>query len=83
MFPGVPRETEAELDFANFNIFSDSKKTYSIYNFKYPSKKFDRLSLLMEFNVLNNIDIIKENLITVIERKRKFATPQSLVLNDM
>ncbi|KAG8200420.1 hypothetical protein JTE90_000503 [Oedothorax gibbosus] len=81
--PGVPRETEEELDFADFSIFSDSKKSYSIYNFKYPSKKFDRLSQLMEFNVLNNIDIIKENLITVIERKRKFTTPESFVLKDL
>lgn len=36
----------------------------------------------MEFNVLNNIDIIKENLLVVMERKRKFMVPESLVLNQ-
>ncbi|XP_055934812.1 cytosolic phospholipase A2-like isoform X3 [Argiope bruennichi] len=80
--PGVLRETEEELEFANFGIFSDCKKAYSIYNFKYPAKKFDRLSQLMEFNVLNNMHIIKENLLIVMERKRKFMAPVSLVLNE-
>ncbi|GIY89321.1 cytosolic phospholipase A2 [Caerostris darwini] len=80
--PGVPRETEEELEFANFSIFSNCKKSYSIYNFKYPSKKFDRLSQLMEYNVLNNIDIIKENVLTIIERKKKFVAPESLVLKE-
>ncbi|XP_015931209.3 cytosolic phospholipase A2 isoform X1 [Parasteatoda tepidariorum] len=69
--PGVPRETEEELEFANFNIFSDPKKTYSIFNFKYPPKKFDRLAKLMEFNVKNNINIVMENLSDVISRKKE------------
>ncbi|GFY73750.1 cytosolic phospholipase A2 [Trichonephila inaurata madagascariensis] len=80
--PDVPRETEEELEFANFSIFSDCKKSYSIYNFKYPTKKFDRLNQLMEFNVLNNIDVIKENLLLVMERKKKFFPPESLILNE-
>lgn len=74
---GVPRETEDELKFADFSIFSDPKKCYSIFNFKYPNRQFDRLSQLMEFNILNNIDVIRENIRTVTLRKTKNLVPPS------
>ncbi|XP_035221148.1 cytosolic phospholipase A2-like isoform X3 [Stegodyphus dumicola] len=80
--PGIPRETKEELEFADFTIFSDDKKTYSIYNFKYPSKKFDRLVEVMEFNVLNNINVIKEIIDEVISRKKKNIPLAPLVLKD-
>ncbi|XP_054709516.1 cytosolic phospholipase A2-like [Uloborus diversus] len=70
--PGVPRESAEELEFADFNIFGgEQRKAYSTFNFKYPPKQFDRLSQLMEFNVLNNLDIIKENLDLIVSSKKQ------------
>lgn len=81
----MPRETDEEVNFGDFSIFSDPKQCYSIFNFKYPSKQFDRLSQLMEFNVLNNISEIKENIQHVISRRKRNIIPQegtSFLLKD-
>ncbi|XP_062858105.1 cytosolic phospholipase A2 [Trichomycterus rosablanca] len=58
--PGVPRETEEEKEFADFDIFDDPESPYSTFNFQYTNKAFTRLHDLMEFNTLNNIEVIKE-----------------------
>jgi len=56
--PGVRRETEEEIKFAEFDLF-DNTSDYAIWRFVYPNLSFDRLYKMMEFNVLNNIHIIK------------------------
>ncbi|XP_028816952.1 cytosolic phospholipase A2-like [Denticeps clupeoides] len=58
--PGVPRDTEQEREFADFDIFDDPESPYSTFNFQYSNKAFKQLHDLMEFNTLNNIDVIKE-----------------------
>ncbi|KAK3542592.1 hypothetical protein QTP86_031298, partial [Hemibagrus guttatus] len=58
--PGVPRETELEKEFADFDIFDDPETPYSTFNFQYSNKAFTQLHDLMEFNTLNNIEVIKE-----------------------
>ncbi|XP_013772392.1 cytosolic phospholipase A2-like [Limulus polyphemus] len=58
--PGLVRQTDEEIQFADFDIFSDPDTPYSIYNFCYTHYHFDRLSKLMEFNLLNNLQIIKD-----------------------
>ncbi|CAM4689881.1 unnamed protein product [Leuciscus chuanchicus] len=63
--PGVPRETDKERDFADFDIFDDPETPYSTFNFQYSNQAFTQLHDLMEFNTLNNI----EN--TVSDRFRK------------
>lgn len=58
--PGVPRETEEEKDAADFDIFDDPETPFSTFNFQYTNKAFTQLHDLMEFNTLNNLEVIKE-----------------------
>ncbi|XP_071769528.1 cytosolic phospholipase A2 isoform X1 [Centroberyx gerrardi] len=58
--PGVPRETEKEKEVADFDIFDDPETPYSTFNFQYSNQAFTQLHDLMEFNTLNNIEVIKE-----------------------
>uniref|UniRef100_A0A3Q3GUC2 Phospholipase A2 n=1 Tax=Labrus bergylta TaxID=56723 RepID=A0A3Q3GUC2_9LABR len=58
--PGVPRETEKEKELADFDIFDDPESPFSTFNFQYPNEAFTRLHDLMEFNTLNNLEVIKE-----------------------
>ncbi|KAJ3600169.1 hypothetical protein NHX12_034119, partial [Muraenolepis orangiensis] len=58
--PGVPRETEAEKEYSDFDIFDDPETPYSTFNFQYSNLAFTQLQDLMEFNTLNNLQVIKE-----------------------
>ena len=69
--PGILRETEAELNFANFDIF-DNTNAYAIWRFVYPNQSFDRMTAMMEFNILNNLHIIKFEMAEIVRRKKEF-----------
>uniref|UniRef100_A0A8B9H7J5 Phospholipase A2 n=1 Tax=Astyanax mexicanus TaxID=7994 RepID=A0A8B9H7J5_ASTMX len=56
--PGVPRETEKEKEFADFDIFDDPETPYSTFNFQYSNQAYTQLHDLMEFNTLNNIELL-------------------------
>ncbi|XP_060800266.1 cytosolic phospholipase A2 [Neoarius graeffei] len=58
--PGVPRETDKEKEFGDFDIFDDPQTPYSTFNFQYSNQAFKQLHDLMEFNTLNNIELIKD-----------------------
>lgn len=58
--PGVPRETEKEKEAADFDIFDDPETPFSTFNFQYTNKAFTQLHDLMEFNTLNNLEVIKD-----------------------
>nr|XP_023660295.1 cytosolic phospholipase A2-like [Paramormyrops kingsleyae] len=60
--PGVPRESKVEQESADFDIFDDPENTYSTFNFHYSTEAFARLHDLMEFNTLNNIQVIKDTI---------------------
>ena len=68
--PGCLRETDDEKEFGDFKIFDDTT-AYAIWRFVYPNLSYDRLTAMMEFNILNNIDVIKEEIQLVIEKNRK------------
>ena len=57
IYEGVPRDAQAEKEFADFDIFDDPESPFSTFNFQYPNEAFKRLHDLMEFNTLNNIDV--------------------------
>ena len=65
--PGVPRVTQEEKDFGNFDIFDDPKKPYSSFNFEYDQKSFDRLHELMRYNTLANMDTIKAKIASLVK----------------
>ncbi|XP_008331156.1 cytosolic phospholipase A2 isoform X2 [Cynoglossus semilaevis] len=60
--PGVPRETEKEKDLADFDIFDDPESPFSTFNFQYSNEAYTRLHDLMEFNTLNNLEVIKDSI---------------------
>ncbi|CAH1272832.1 PLA2G4A, partial [Branchiostoma lanceolatum] len=81
--PGVKRETEEELEFANFDLFDDPNTPFSTFNFCYPHKAFDRLAQLMEFNTLLSLDIIKDNMAECVQRRRRGGPRPNLDLADV
>ncbi|RXG53242.1 hypothetical protein Avbf_05301 [Armadillidium vulgare] len=72
-FIRVRRETEEEIDFANFSLFDDPSQPYASTNFVYDPLQYDRLFKLIEFNTLSNIDKIKEEICECVEKKREIA----------
>ncbi|XP_041696454.1 cytosolic phospholipase A2 [Coregonus clupeaformis] len=83
--PGVPRETEQEKEMADFDIFDDPETPYSTFNFQYSNQAFTQLHDLMEFNTLNNIEVIKEAIKeSIIYRKENPSRCSvSLSLNEI
>ncbi|KAI8491611.1 Cytosolic phospholipase A2 [Branchiostoma belcheri] len=81
--PGVKRETEEELEFANFDLFDDPNTPFSTFNFCYPHKAFDQLAQLMEFNTLQSLDIIKDNMAECVQRRRRGGPRPNLDLADV
>ncbi len=58
----MERETDEEKEEGDFTIFEDIKDPYSTFNFKYSDQSFKRLFKLMEYNTLNNMDIIMDEI---------------------
>ncbi|NXJ15258.1 PA24A phospholipase, partial [Odontophorus gujanensis] len=81
--PGIPRETKEEKDFADFDIFDDPNTPFSTFNFQYPNEAFKRLHDLMEFNTLNNIDVIKEAMMESIEYRKENPSRCSVSLSSV
>lgn len=71
MIPGVPRATDEEKEFANFDIFDDQSTPYSTFNFKYSHDAFMKLSKLTEFNTLLHIEDIKTAMAERVIKKRE------------
>ncbi|KAK2540197.1 Pla2g4a [Columba guinea] len=81
--PGVPREMQEEKDFADFDIFDDPNTPFSTFNFQYPNEAFKRLHDLMEFNTLNNIDVIKQAMMESIEYRKENPSRCSVSLSSV
>ncbi|XP_070605110.1 cytosolic phospholipase A2 isoform X2 [Erythrolamprus reginae] len=81
--PGVPRETQEEKDFADFDIFDDPDSPFSTFNFQYSNEAFNRLHDLMEFNTLNNLDVIKDVITDSIDYRRQNPSRCSVSLSNV
>uniref|UniRef100_A0A8C1HM50 Phospholipase A2 n=2 Tax=Cyprinus carpio TaxID=7962 RepID=A0A8C1HM50_CYPCA len=83
--PGVPRNTDKEIEFGDFDIFDDPASPFSTFNFQYSNQAFKRLHDLMEFNTLNNIEVIKEAIKDSILQRRENPSrcSVSLSLNEI
>ncbi|XP_031464338.1 cytosolic phospholipase A2 [Phasianus colchicus] len=81
--PGLPRETKEEKDFADFDIFDDPNTPFSTFNFQYPNEAFKRLHDLMEFNTLNNLDVIKQAMMESIEYRKENPSRCSVSLSSV
>ncbi|XP_055043160.2 cytosolic phospholipase A2 [Misgurnus anguillicaudatus] len=78
--PGVPRETDKERELADFDIFDDPESPFSTFNFQYSNQAFTQLHDLMEFNTLNNIEVIKEAIIDSILYRKETSSRCSVAL---
>lgn len=81
MYPsisGVPRETDEEKEFADFQLFDDPNNPYSSMNFVYEPEQFDRLTKLVEFNTLLCVDVIKRELEEIVSMKKQNIPKVSL-----
>ena len=65
----------------NFKVFEDP--IYSTFNFTYNQEAFDNLSSLMEYNVLNNIDKIKDELIQAVKLRRRYRSRCTITKKDI
>ncbi|XP_063057325.1 cytosolic phospholipase A2 isoform X2 [Engraulis encrasicolus] len=83
--PGVPRETEKDKELADFDIFDDPNTPFSTFNFQYSNQAFRQLHDLMEFNTLNNIEVIKEAIKDSVVYRKENPTrcSVSLSLNEL
>ncbi|XP_018609003.1 cytosolic phospholipase A2 [Scleropages formosus] len=83
--PGVPRESDVELEFGDFDIFDDPQTPYSTFNFQYSNQAFTQLHDLMEFNTLNNIEVIKDAIKESIMHRKENPSrcSVSLSLNEI
>ncbi|XP_078263703.1 cytosolic phospholipase A2-like [Rhinoraja longicauda] len=81
--PGVKRENEEEMENVDFDIFDDADTPYSTFNFQYSNKEFTRLHDLMEFNTLNNIEVIKDAIIESVKYRRQNPSRCSVSLSDV
>uniref|UniRef100_A0A672NKQ6 Phospholipase A2 n=1 Tax=Sinocyclocheilus grahami TaxID=75366 RepID=A0A672NKQ6_SINGR len=79
--PGVPRDTDKEIEFGDFDIFDDPASPFSTFNFQYSNQAFKRLHDLMEFNTLNNIEVIKEAIKDSILQRRENPSRCSVSLS--
>ncbi|XP_064630244.1 cytosolic phospholipase A2-like [Lineus longissimus] len=70
--PGVPRETEEEREFANFDIFYDNSP-YNSTNFEYSHETFERLAKLAEYNTLLHVEEIKEVMAEAVAQRKLLA----------
>ena len=57
------------LPFYRFKIFDDTT-AYAIWRFVYPNLSYDRLTAMMEFNILNNMDTVKAEIEALIKQNR-------------
>ncbi|XP_038650524.1 cytosolic phospholipase A2-like isoform X4 [Scyliorhinus canicula] len=81
--PGVKRENEKDIENVDFDIFDDADSPYSTFNFQYSNKAFTQLHDLMEFNTLNNIELIKDAIIESIKYRRQNPSRCSMSLSDV
>ncbi|XP_069794314.1 cytosolic phospholipase A2-like isoform X2 [Narcine bancroftii] len=81
--PGVKRESEKEMENVDFDIFDDADTPYSTFNFQYSNKAFTQLHDLMEFNTLNNIELIKDAIIESIKYRQQNPSRCSVSLSDV
>ena len=67
--PGVPRTTEEELRYSDFGYWNNPWD-YNNIRFTYPELAIDRLSDNIDFNIQNNLELIKQEIMEILAEKR-------------
>lgn len=67
--PGVERQTAEEKACGDF-VISGPDTPYSMMNFTYEPQEFERLVALSRYNVLNNVETLKQALRLALDRRQ-------------
>ena len=67
--PGVPRATEEEFHFSDFDYYTNAWD-YNSLRFTYPELAIERLCKNIDFNIQNNLDLIKQEIMDIVAQKR-------------
>ncbi|XP_051868152.1 cytosolic phospholipase A2 isoform X2 [Pristis pectinata] len=81
--PGVKRESEKEMENVDFDIFDDADTPIFYFQLPIFNKAFTQLHDLMEFNTLNNIELIKDAIIESIKYRQQNPSRCSVSLSDV
>lgn len=68
----MARQTAEEKAFGDFDI-NGPDTPYGMMNFTYEPEQFDRLVALSRYNVLNNVETIKQALQLALDRRQAGA----------
>ncbi|XP_006158715.1 cytosolic phospholipase A2 zeta [Tupaia chinensis] len=67
--PGVERQTTEEKAFGDF-VIGGPDTPYGMTNFTYEPEEFDRLVALSRYNVLNNVEAVRQALQLALDRRQ-------------
>ncbi|XP_006831954.1 PREDICTED: cytosolic phospholipase A2 zeta [Chrysochloris asiatica] len=68
--PGVERQTDEEKAFGDFAL-NGPDTPYGMTNFTYESEEFARLVALSRYNVLNNVETMRQALLLALHRRQQ------------
>ena len=67
--PGVPRTTAEEFSFSNFDFFANQWDFHTL-RFNYSEEAVERLCQNIEFNIHNNLELIKQEISNIADQRR-------------
>lgn len=79
----IPRQTDKEKKFGDFELFDDPNRPYSTFNFKYSPLAFDRLTQLMEYNTLRFKNLILEKIRENVRKYQNSPIRRPIRLKDI
>ena len=66
--PGVLRTTAEELNFSNFDYFTN-KWDFHTLRFTYSDEAVERLCQNIEFNIQNNLEVIRQEISNIADQR--------------
>jgi hypothetical protein len=79
----IPRQTDEEKEFGDFQLFDDPNRPYSTFNFKYSPLAFDRMTQLMEYNTLRFKNLIMEKIRENVRKYQNSSIRRPIKLKDI
>ena len=83
VMPDIPRQTDEEKEFGDFQLFDDPNRPYSTFNFKYSPLAFDRITQLMEYNTLRFKNLIMEKIRENVRKYQNSSIRRPIKLKDI
>ncbi|XP_063423775.1 cytosolic phospholipase A2-like [Mytilus trossulus] len=81
--PDVPRQTDEEKEFGDFQLFDDPKRPYSTFNFNYSHLAFERITQLTEYNTLRFKNLIMDKVRECVRKYQDSTIRRPIKLQDI